>query len=298
MIDTLAALDEPFFVYYDTSWDSMMATADSLDRYAALRRITKANVARRRDLELAIFERATGVIAMSHWLARSLAEQSGVPHSKVHVVHPGFSAVRNLQDTRPGHEPDEDRLVHPLPEREAPRRRLLFIGRMYEPWDFYRKGGDLVIAALGILRRDYDPEITLTVVGMEKWPLPGSPPDGVNFLGILPLDEVANLYDSHDLFVMPSRMEPFGIVFTEALARGLPCVARDAYAMPEVVTPGISGRLVSKDDEHELAGAIAAVLADDGLYQKCYERAPEIAAYFSWERAGREMTQIITQETG
>jgi glycosyltransferase involved in cell wall biosynthesis len=97
---------------------------------------------------------------------------------------------------------------------------------------------------------------------------------------------------------MPSRLEAFGIVFTEALARGLPCIARDAYAMPEIVTPGVSGALVAGDDEHELAAAIAATLADDALYEACHERAPEVAAYFSWERAAQEVTEIIKQALG
>lgn len=299
MIDTLAAVPEPFFVYYDSSWDALISSADSADRYAALRLLTPANMARRRDRELAIYERATGVIAMSSWLARSLIEQSGVPPAKVHVAYPGFSAGRTIQSSRPetsaDGEPGEGKLRNPLREREAPRRKLLFVGRMYESHDFYRKGGDLVVAALGILRRDYDPQITLTVVGMERWPLSGTPPNGVNFLGVLPPGEVRALYDNHDLFVMPSRCEPFGVVFAEALSLGLPCVARNAYAMPEIVTPGVSGALIAKDDEHELAAAIAAVLTNDELYKKCHERAPLMAAYFSWERTARDITQIITQ---
>jgi glycosyltransferase involved in cell wall biosynthesis len=299
MIDALAAVPEPFFVYYDSSWDSLISSADSAGRYAALRLLTPANMARRRDLQLTIYERATGVIAMSHWLARSLTEQSGVPPERVHVVHPGFSAGRTPRRSRPqtrsASGPGESGLRRPPREHGVPRRKLLFVGRMYEPHDFYRKGGDLVVAALGILRRDYDQQITLTVVGMDKWPLPGAPPSGVDFLGVLPPNEVGALYGNHDLFVMPSRSEPFGIVFAEALSAGLPCVARNAYAMPEIVTPGISGALISRDDAHELAAAIAMVLADDELYKNCYERAPAMAAYFSWTRAARDMVRIITQ---
>ena len=300
MIDDLAIPPDPFFTYYDSSWDALISSADNADAYAALRLITPSNLARRRDRQLAVYERATGVIATSHWLARSLVEQSGVSPQKVHVVHPGTCAGRALQNVQPDassvNERSEGQLLRPLRERAAPRRRLLFVGRQHESHDFFRKGGDLVVAALPILRRDYDPQITLTVVGAQKWPLPGTPPDGVRFLGILPPDDVAKLFDSHDLFVMPSRMEPFGLVFAEALARGLPCIARDAYAMPEVVTPGISGALITRDDEQELAATIAAVLADDRLYERCYARAAEMAAYFSWERAADEMVEVITKE--
>ena len=260
-----------------------------------MKSMTPATVARRRERQLAIYERATGIIAESRWLARSLVEQTGVPPGKVHVSPPGISAgwVPPTNDTLavgPSDGRGGDQLRPPLPERAAARRRLLFVGG-----DFYRKGGDLVVAALAVLRREHDPQITLTVAGPQAWPLPGTPPDGVRFLGSLPPDEVAPLYDSHDLFVMPSRREPFGLVFAEALARGLPCVARDAFAMPEIITPGVSGALITRDDENELAAAIAAALADDALYESCYERAPEMAEYFSWERTALQVTDIITQ---
>lgn len=287
MIDTLAVMPEPYFVYYDSSWDSLLGSVDGLETYAMLRWITPSNVMRRRDQQLAVFERAAGVVAMSHFLARSLIEQSGVPAEKVHVVHPGFSAGRTV-----------NRSSRPLRERAAPRRKLLYVGRQYEISDFYRKGGDLVVAALGILRRDYDPQLTLTMVGMAEWPLPGTPPEGVDFRGILTPAEVGALYNDHDLFVMPSRAEPFGVVFAEALSRGMPCVARNTWAMPEIVTPGVSGALISEDDPHELAAAIASVLADDDLYKQCHSRALDMAQYFSWGRAAREMTQLIARETG
>ena len=297
-IQDVAALPVPFFIYSDISCDAAISATRGVETYAAMMSLTPSTVARRRERQLAIYERATGIIAMSHWFARSLVEQTGLPPAKVHVVHPGISFGRALgkddfaiaamggrgkQELRPS-----------LRERAAPRRRLLFIGRLNHDFDFYAKGGDLVLAALAILRRDHDSQITLTVAGPEKWPLPGSPPEGVRFLGSLPSDKLVALYDSHDLFVMPSRLEGFGIVFTEALAHGLPCIGRDAYAMPEIITPGVTGALISGDDEHELAAAIAAALADDTLYEVCYKRPPQLAAYFSWERAAREAVNVIS----
>jgi glycosyltransferase involved in cell wall biosynthesis len=297
LIDSIAVVSEPFFVYYDSSWDSLIASCDSPERYAAARRITPGNLARRRDLQLTVFERASGVIAMSHWLARSLVEQSGLSPKKVHVAHPGFSSTRTLWRNLAGAGPATAKSRRLPTDGDVRRRKLLFVGRQYEPHDFYRKGGDLVVSALGILHREYDPQITLTVVGMDKWPLPGSPQEGIDFRGVLAPEEVASLYDSHDLFVMPSRFEPFGIVFAEALSRGLPCIGRNSCAMPELITSGVSGALINKDDEHELAAAIASVLADDELYEKCYTRAPLMAEYFSWSRTALDIKQIIATGT-
>ncbi len=293
-IHDLAALPVPYFTYSDITWDGFAEMTGGAEAGALLLSMSSSAFARRSERQRAIYERATGVIVESRWLARGLAQQTGISPEKIYVVPPGISS---------GRPPSGDavaagaaggqrgRQAPPLPrERATPRRRLLFVGR-----DFYRKGGDLAVGALAHLRREYDPRITLTIAGPQTWPMPGSPPDGVKFLGTLPADEVASLYDSHDLFVMPSRCEPFGLVFAEALGRGLPCVARDAFAMPEIITPGVSGALVTGNDESKLAAAIAAVLADDTLYESCYQRAPDMTEYFSWERTGLQVSDVITR---
>ena len=282
MVDAIATASEPFFVYYDSSWDALIASAESPSRYAYLRGLTTANMFACRDRQLATYERAAGIIVWSRWLARCLTEQSGISPEKIHVIYPAAPAGRQRASG------SSEREQH----RDA-RRSLLCVGRTYDIRDFYRKGIDLVIDAVEVLRQEYDPHITLTLVGMNEWPLPGRPPDSVNFMGVLPRHEVAKLYDTHDVFVMPSRMEPFGLVFAEALSRGIPVVARNAYAMPEMITPGVSGALIERDDPNELASAIAGVLADDDIYKQCAARAPQMASYFSWERAASEVVDLI-----
>ncbi|HLZ37944.1 MAG TPA: glycosyltransferase [Mycobacteriales bacterium] len=164
-----------------------------------------------------------------------------------------------------------------MPRRPSPRRRLLFVGR-----DFHTKAGDVVVAAFRLLRAEFDPRMTLTVAGPAAWPLPGPVPDGVRFLGPVPVRRVADLLDDADLFVMPSRFEGFGIAFAEALARGLPCIARDDFAMPELVVPGHNGALVRDDDPVALAYAIADVLQDEHVYARCAGSAAAVSAHFTW----------------
>ncbi|MFD0748039.1 glycosyltransferase family 4 protein [Phytohabitans flavus] len=116
--------------------------------------------------------------------------------------------------------------------------------------------------------------------------------------GSLPLREVAALYDHHDLFVLPTRIEGFGLVFAEALARGLPCVGRDAFAMPEMIKPGVNGALLSRDDPAELATLVAGVLADESIYEKTRAGMADIRAWFSWDRAAAEAVRAIEAAVG
>jgi len=279
--DALASLPMPFYVYIDYDWPAMLASCDAPERFIALQGISKSRMNRMVSRQRALFEQAAGIFTVSRWMARSLVSQ-GLPPSKLQVVQPGMNTATDSTESE-------------VRFRERPRRRLLYVGRSYRTSDIYRKGGDLVVDAVPILRREFDPELTLTMAGVSHWPTDMAVPDGVTMLGPQTPAEVRALYHSHDLLVMPSRRESFGLVFAEAQARGLPCVARNAYAMPEIVVPGLSGALIEHSEPRELADAIAAVLANDQIYKNVYERAPRIAEYFSWQRAARDITDVIAR---
>jgi glycosyltransferase involved in cell wall biosynthesis len=278
-IQDLARLRTPYLVFQDLSYDVLL---DELDEHGSLVHfpsLTRSDALRLRDRQRRVYAEAAGVLAMSRWFADHLVRVSGVPADRVHVVHPGASATSAISDG--------ERVV-----TERPRRRLLFVGK-----DFVTKAGAQVIGALAVLRAEVDPEITLTVVGPKEWPLPGEPPAGVTFLGRVPIDRLAALYAEHDLFVMPSTFEGFGIALVEALSHGLPCVARQAYAMPEIVRPGDNGDLVTGDDPAGLAGVIAGVLADDGVFAQAAEQAAAVRRYYSWDRAARDVLTVARQVT-
>ena len=150
-----------------------------------------------------------------------------------------------------------------------------------------------MVAALEQLRRDVDPAITLTVAGPDEWPLTGEIPEGVRFVGRVGADEVDALYDNHDLLVVPSRLEGFGKVFLEALSHGMPCIGRDAFAMPELIRPGDNGDLVRTEDPDELAGCIERVLGDDEIYVRCARDAPSVRAGHTWDRAAADVVDIV-----
>ena len=285
MIDCIASVPEPFFIYVHNSRDSLIAL-DAPARMSSLRSGALQDMQQHRGMQEAIFERATGIFAESDRWARSLIEHSGVSRDKIHVVPPALAGGRGRQERAP------------LRIRQAPRRKLLYVDHQYDRQCFNRAEDDLLLDALEVLRREYDPQITLTVAGMEKWPLRGSLPAGVSFLGILPAGEMARLLDSHDLCVVPAAGEPYSLIFAEALSRGMPCVAHDTGAMLEIIIPGVSGAVFDKDDPYALASAIVSVLTDGEIYQKCYERAPAMAAYFSWERVARQITRVISREIG
>ncbi len=86
--------------------------------------------------------------------------------------------------------------------------------------------------------------------------------DRIRFAGLVPGDDLPVLLASHDLFVWPGLHEPFGLVYLEAQAAGLPVVAYDSGGVADTVIAGETALLVEEGDADALAVAIAQ-LADD-----------------------------------
>ncbi len=270
-VQDLAVLDVPTMLLQDLSYGILLDQLgpDGVPHFRTLGRRRLMQLHARQD---AVYRSAAALLPMSAWMARHLV-RSGIDASRVTVVNPGVNVP--LASSPP-----------PV-RRQGASRRLLFVGR-----DFDTKAGDQVVAAFDLVRRELGPHVTLTVAGPPRWPLRRPPADGVTFLGHVAAQRVRELYDEHDLFVMPSRFEGFGIVFVEALSRGLPCIGRDACAMPEIIRPGVGGRLVTGDAPSALAGTIVEALADDGLYQACCEAAVSVREHYSWSRAAHQIDTV------
>lgn len=95
--------------------------------------------------------------------------------------------------------------------------------------------------------------------------------------------EVPGLMAAHDVILVPSVAEPFGLVAVEAHAAGRWVVAADVGGLRDIVIEGVNGTLVADDD---YAGALARVPAYDPA------RVAETAQRFSLERWQRSMAAV------
>jgi glycosyltransferase involved in cell wall biosynthesis len=193
--------------------------------------------------------RADRVWAVSRNTAWYLDEVQGLPRARVTVVPnalgPGWSMPPATSRPRAPH--------------------LLTVSRLH-PDDAY-KGIDLLIEALARLPEADRPRFTIAGDGPDRPRLEGLALRlGVfaHFLGRLSDDDLRACFRQATAFALPSAGEGFGLVYLEAMAHGLPCIAARAGGAPEVVIEGETGVVVPPRDVSALAAAIVRVLGEDG----------------------------------
>jgi glycosyltransferase involved in cell wall biosynthesis len=116
----------------------------------------------------------------------------------------------------------------------------------------------------------------------------------VTFHGALGHDEVERLYAQADVFCLPSFAEGLPVVLLEAMAHGIPVVATRITGVPEAVTDGVEGLLVSPARPDELAAALVRIAADPDLAARMGEAgARRIASELSHEASISQIEQAL-----
>ena len=165
------------------------------------------------------------------------------------------------------------------------RGYILFLGT-FEP----RKNVGGLLAAYGrlldvnpnaprlVLAGKVPPEAGPLLAALAQPPLAGH----VEHLGYVRPDARQALYEEAGVVVMPSFDEGFGLPVVEALSLGVPVVASNRGALPEVL--GDAGLLVDPDEPESIAAAVAKILSEPALAASLSARGRERARSFSWER--------------
>lgn len=135
--------------------------------------------------------------------------------------------------------------------------RCVAIGRFVQ-----KKGFDLLIEALAVVAQESEVSLTLVGDGELQMTLKASVKAAglehrVSFAGWS--DDVAGILDGADLFILPSRDEPFGIVCLEAMARGVPIIATQTQGPSEILNAD-TAYLVEKDSSATLASGLLAAI--------------------------------------
>lgn len=152
------------------------------------------------------------------------------------------------------------------------------------------KGVHYLVEAMPAVREQI-PEARLTIVGdgpeyarvaglVKRLDLASA----VELVGQVPLDRVAEYYARATVFVLPSLSDPRPLVVTEAFACGLPVIGTRVDGIPEMITDGKNGYLVSPGQPQEIAEAVVRILTNARLWAQLSQNALATAQELSWQR--------------
>ncbi|MFF4955343.1 glycosyltransferase family 4 protein [Streptomyces chattanoogensis] len=211
--------------------------------------------------ELAARERRTlhavgAVVATSRWAARRLVAQHGLAADRVHVAAPGADPA----PLAPGTDGATRLLcVAAVTPRKGQHRLVEALAAVPDlPW---------TCECVGAARED-TPYMSQLASRVTEFGLDGR----VRFPGPRAGAELEAHYAAADLLVLTSYAETYGMVVTEALARGIPVLATAVGGVPEAVGSApdgsLPGLLVPSGDPAALTGALRGWLGDPELRQR------------------------------
>jgi starch synthase len=272
--------DRPYFLCCDSNIKVAIRGRETGFSHGSVLRPGELDAVVRREAE--VYQAAAGIFTLSERLRASFIEDFGIPAQRVHCTYAG---------------PNFDQARIPPPEERPPIAdrppTILFVGAQ-----FARKGGDVLAGAFQRVRRVV-PEARLVIIGPERAPIQA---DGVRWLGYLRKEvpegwnALVRAYREADVFCLPTRFEPFGIAFVEAMHFGLPCIGTATNAVPEIVRDGETGFIVPVDDEAALAERLVRLLQDLEMARRMgaagLVRAREV---FSWPAVVGVMTSAMEQ---
>lgn len=237
-------------------------------------------------IEQKIMNTADAIIVLSETNRIQILQHYIADFEKLHVIYPGVDTENfNIEKN------EFDRKLH------MHENSILTVSRIAPT-----KGIDRLIDALALLKgktkfhyymgggaspeeqsSDEEKEAMQRIMQLiKKYKLQ----DKITFIGKVPHDTVLPAYyRSSDVFVLPSRYEPFGLTPLEAMACGTVPIVSSIAGSREVIVDGLNGFLADTHDRKHLAELISKLLHDKKLNKKVSENAAfTIKEHYAWDK--------------
>lgn len=253
--------------------ETMMDDHDIFDRSTTLRTALRLGL-----------RRAAAVTGCSQFTIDDAVARFGLTVGRAQVIFNGVDL-------------DQREACGMLPGPEG--RYVIALGRVVE-----KKGFDLLLRGFAAIAAKH-PNVTLAIGGegdaltaLKSLADELAVRQQVRFLGRLSREQVAAAMNRAEIFVMPSRLEPFGIVVLEAWRAGRATIATSHGGPPEFIEHGVTGLLVDPFDAGAVASALDRLLSDETLRETIGCAGRRRASDFAWPEIASQYQNHVYDELG
>ncbi len=277
--------DIPFIHTYHTMWEDYIHYITPIKgRNIYLKRIV-------RNFSRGFVRKAECVITPSNKTAKYLKYKCKVKNKPIYIIPTGIDIEPFKKENFTLE--DKNNLKESLGIGKD-KKVILFLGRVAE-----EKSIDVLMDSMPDIFKDY-PNVVFVVVGdgpgkksLEEQASKLNIADKVIFTGKVPWNEVPKYYNIGDVFVNASITETQGLTFVEAMAAGLPIVAKYAPNLSEFIKDGKNGILVRRNSDFK--HAIINILEDKKLGNKLIDNGYITAKEYSIEEFGDKLEMLYSE---
>ncbi len=277
------------------SWKKQQMQQDHPEEEAAFE--ATYNFRQRIASESRIFKDCDLVVATSPPQLDIIRKDYGTAADKIQVIPPGYDDNRFFPLSDSSRDLLRDQLGY------TGHRVIASVGRLAR-----NKGFDLLLDAFRVVAPRVPDAILVLAVGTESPNLEGDPllaelreqadrsglADRIRFRGSLPDEEMADFYRAADVFVLPSRYEPFGMTAIEAMACGTPTVITVHGGLIRTMSYGVHALCADPFDPEDLGITMVKTLRYRHLAGRlAQEGAHRVRSYFTWTGIAQQLIRTV-----
>lgn len=231
-------------------------------------------ITRRKDEEIKLADQVLVVSAF----ARESYLEAGVPSDRVHTVPVGVDTGRFQPVARGGTG------EHGV-ERDL---RFVYVGNSLR-----LKGLDILRGAVSCLHTAGQ-RLTATLIGNLGSSPDDEPQDGVVRMSWMNHERLAAELPQHDVLILPSFFDSFGMVVAEAMACGLPAIVTQNVGAKEMICSGENGLIIPAGDTAALAAAMRWFIENRKQLPVMSRAARHAAERYDWEHYHRRIADFFS----
>ena len=165
--------------------------------------------------------------------------------------------------------------------------RLIFVGAL-----IYRKGYDILVEAVRELC-EQGFRITLDIYGSGDSQKVNSSNPTIRYKGTLPFDQIQGAIVEHDILVLPSRHDGWGVVVNEALLQGVPVIVSNRVGAKQLIEASGAGLIFESENVHDLAEKIKMIINKPEFLDELKSKASEINQWILPEKGAQYFLEVL-----